>query len=138
MTAQDVAGVIAELLKLIAVCEKAASDERRVLLDPAAVLPIAKSAHSSLESQAKALSEACEVTEELRVDLAIAECLAVEANDRALAAESRLAEARRVIEPIVSRLEWDGHMQRWALKPDMPAGSISAARDFLNAAKEKT
>lgn len=50
---------------------------------------------------------------------------------RAEKAESALAEARKVIEPIVSRLEWDGHMQRWALAPDMPAGSITAARRFI-------
>ncbi len=53
------------------------------------------------------------------------------AEERTEEAESALAEARKVIEPIVSRLEWDGHMQRWALAPDMPAGSITAARRFI-------
>lgn len=40
-----------DLVKLIAVCEKAAQEpEKMVLLDPAAVLPIAQGAASALES----------------------------------------------------------------------------------------
>lgn len=125
MTAQDVAVVIARL-------------KERIHDAPMPFEYLMDDAIDALESQAKALSAACEVTEELRVDLAIAGCLAVEANDRALAAESRLAEAMRVIERLGSSQTFTVPfaMDQSSIACELKA-RIDAARDFLNA-KEKT
>lgn len=134
---------VAWLLSLIEVCEKAASDERRVLLNPAAVLPIATAAKLVLEFQAKALSE-----HEVAYDglMKAKETFRAEAHRnaaRALAAEARLAEAMKHIDELTADLgeEIEGRYAGIKLYPSearryaRDIATVVAARAFTNAAK---
>jgi len=41
-------------------------------------------------------------------------------------------EIERLVKPIIDRLEWNGRLQQWVVRPDLPAGTIKAARAALN------
>lgn len=150
MTAPDVAVVIAEKLRrraaFIQRWNSTSSPERHKTLEDEAVeaAPELVEAADLLESQAKALPccDGCGSTrsmEWIRAEGYRSCCperkmlTAKEWSDRALAAESRLAEAMRVIEPFARAIADDGTFIGLARSRD-----YLAARDFLNAAKEKT
>lgn len=94
-----------------------------------------------LETQAKALSEAETLAFRLNSGEELQSLMRLnnEVLTRALAAEARLAEAMRVIEPFTVEYLNQVHPD-WALATwvTFTVGELRAARAFTNAAKEKT
>lgn len=136
----ELAGVVAELRDLAAeqtlkCWEPRHGDWMRAL----------KKSAEALESQAKALSEAEAESKRNAEGFAFHAGRAERERARALAAEARLAEAMKVIEPFAKAADDlddtdkdAGHIWEAPCAMEITVGMLGAARAFTNAAKEKT